>query len=326
MKIGSIISKAMNIPLKRLSKRYLRNESKLRNIRHSLTPEEANAYIADKLKSNKPFMVARFGSVELEAVKQFRKANQASMFTRFIRNLLSGYVSFSAWPEEVLAPLENNAGFFPADPEHAKRFSALMIDSMSSVDLLGSWVAGEGYFENEFSSAAICPLAALEPYYHQAPWSQYLKGKKVVVIHPFSASITKQFHHHREALFVNPLVLPEFSLTTITAVQSIAGNRPPEHHTWFDALEAMKTEALATDGEVFILGCGAYGFPLAFALKNAGKQVIHLGGSTQILFGIKGKRWNDNPIISGFYNERWTVPSEEERPKGIEKVENACYW
>ena len=27
-------------------------------------------------------------------------------------------------------------------------------------------------------------------------------------------------------------------------------------------------------------------------LKKAGKKTIHLGGSTQILFGIKGKRWD----------------------------------
>jgi hypothetical protein len=326
MKIGSIISKVMNIPLKRVSQRYRRNENKLRNLRDSLTSEEANAFIANKLKSGKPFMVARFGSVELEAIKQFRKMERSSIFTRCIRNLLSGYVSFSAWPEEVLAPLENNAGFFPADAHHAQRFSTLMIESMSSVDLLGSWVAGEGYFEDEFESATICPMMALEPYYHQTPWSQHLKGKHVVVIHPFSTSIKKQFEQHRQALFANPLVLPDFTLTTITAVQSIAGNRPPEYDTWFDALEAMKDAALATDGDVFILGCGAYGFPLAAALKNVGKQVIHLGGSTQILFGIKGRRWNDNPIISGFYNEQWIVPSEDERPKGIEKVENACYW
>jgi hypothetical protein len=80
------------------------------------------------------------------------------------------------------------------------------------------------------------------------------------------------------------------------------------------------------DPEVVILGCGAYGFPLAARLKTAGKQVIHLGGSTQILFGIKGARWDDHPVISSFYNEAWCRPDPRERPTGAERVEGACYW
>ena len=47
------------------------------------------------------------------------------------------------------------------------------------------------------------------------------------------------------------------------------------------------------DFDVAIIGCGAYGFPLAAKLKQAGKQAIHLAGATQLLFGIKGKRWEE---------------------------------
>ena len=42
------------------------------------------------------------------------------------------------------------------------------------------------------------------------------------------------------------------------------------------------------DFDVALIGCGAYGFPLAAKLKTAGKQAIHLGGVLQALFGIKG--------------------------------------
>ena len=43
-------------------------------------------------------------------------------------------------------------------------------------------------------------------------------------------------------------------------------------------------------------------------LKNAGKQAIHLGGATQLLFGIKGYRWeHDYPTkIATFFNDAWT--------------------
>ena len=71
----------------------------------------------------------------------------------------------------------------------------------------------------------------------------------------------------------------------------------------------MFTDALVFDADIVILGCGAYGFPLAAMLKNAGKQVIHLGRATQILFGIKGNRWNAHPVISKLFNEKWSTPS-----------------
>ena len=49
---------------------------------------------------------------------------------------------------------------------------------------------------------------------------------------------------------------------------------------------------------------------------------IHAGGATQLLFGIKGKRWDE----CGFYNDYWVRPSEREKPLGYEKVEGGCYW
>ena len=51
-----------------------------------------------------------------------------------------------------------------------------------------------------------------------------------------------------------------------------------------------------------------------------------MGGPTQILFGIKGKRWDDHPVISKFYNEYWVIPNSIEKPQGANKVENGCYW
>jgi hypothetical protein len=121
-------------------------------------------------------------------------------------------------------------------------------------------------------------------------------------------------------------VLPEFKLSTLTAIQSVAGNIPKEFKDWFQALNFMYTKSLEINPDVVILGCGAYGFPLGAMLKDAGKQVIHLGGSTQILFGIKGLRWDNHPRISKFYNEYWTRPSQEEKPTNYKNVESGCYW
>ncbi|WP_274095727.1 hypothetical protein [Riemerella anatipestifer] len=41
--------------------------------------------------------------------------------------------------------------------------------------------------------------------------------------------------------------------------------------TWFDALEDMKNKIDLVDFDVAIIGCGAYGLPLASYIKNKGK-------------------------------------------------------
>ena len=120
-------------------------------------------------------------------------------------------------------------------------------------------------------------------------------------------------------------MLPEFDLKTVRAVQSIAGT-DCGFASWFDALDAMYEQAMATDFDVALLGCGAYGFPLAARLKMAGKTALHMGGVTQMLFGIKGRRWDDDPAASRLYNRYWIRPDPTEVPPGSAEVENGCYW
>ena len=134
-------------------------------------------------------------------------------------------------------------------------------------------------------------------------------GKKVLVIHPFEESIQEQFSR-REKLFPGTEILPDFELKTLRAVQTIAGEKDSRFATWFDALEYMYEEAMKIDFDIAILGCGAYGFPLAAKLKKAGRQVIHMGGATQILFGIKGSRWVNNPRAQIEFNDEWVYPKK----------------
>ena len=121
-------------------------------------------------------------------------------------------------------------------------------------------------------------------------------------------------------------MLPEFAeLTVIPAVQSIAGDKPP-FDTWFDALAFMQRRIDAADFEVALIGAGAYGLPLAAYCRSLGKQAIQASGATQILFGIKGRRWDDHPVISKLYNDAWVRPATSETPKAQNVVEGGSYW
>ena len=78
--------------------------------------------------------------------------------------------------------------------------------------------------------------------------------------------------------------------------------------------------------DVAIVGAGAWSLPLTAHARALGRIGIHMGGATQILFGIRGARWDDHPVIAGFYNEAWVRPGPGERPAAHEAVEGGCYW
>jgi hypothetical protein len=288
------------------------------------TQQAAADLIFNYLSSDKPCMIARFGCTELWAVINYiGLANGKNRFDKYLR-FIRGENVFFEWNEGERRSMQNLSGFFPPDDEHLNRFSQLMLECMPNIDILASWLEHEVLFIDLIQTAKRVDLMDLEPYSAPNPWSRILKGKNVLVVHPFADSIRKQYER-REKLFQNPDVLPEFNLLTVKAVQSIASN-PVEYADWFAALESMQEQIAQLDFDVAIIGCGAYGMPLASFVKNIGKKAIHIGGATQLLFGITGKRWDTREHITQIINEYWVRPDINETPLRSEIIEDGCYW
>lgn len=276
-----------------------------------ISEQEGNDYIRDSILSKTPFMAGRFGSVELDA---------------FV-SLLAVKLGFRRELKKTkLEGLCRNAGFFPSTQEDVMGFCDLMSSLINQVDLLAVWsLVMEDYIIDTYApQTRICQFYAIEPYHHKNPWSKALEKKKVLVIHPFEKTILRQYEK-RNVLFEDKEILPEFELKTIKAVQTIAGGKS-EFGSWFEAFDWMYDKAKNIDFDVAIIGCGAYGFPLAAKIKEMGKQAVHMGGATQILFGIKGARWDTHPFISKLYNDYWVRPDQSETPKNANIVEGGCYW
>lgn len=262
--------------------------------------------IYNELSKNKPSLICRFGTLELGIIIQLMRNTKRKFHF------------------ENTEPMYINAGFFPINDYMLCRFASEMIEITKDIDILGI-----NHLDEEFEvTEKYCPniriveLDSIGNVTFERPWTRYLKGKKVLVIHPFAETIKSQYEK-RKFLFNNPDVLPEFDLKTIKAVQSIAEEKENlPFKTWFEALEFMKEQVRMTDFDVALIGCGAYGMFLAHYCKELGKKAVHMGGATQLLFGIKGQRWDNLEI----YNEHWVRPSENEKPKGAEKVEGGCYW
>lgn len=286
--------------------------------------ELASDYIRELILSDNPCLVCRFGAGELEAVLRHLAITSNKPFWYKSGQYFKDEIGPFWWDEKFKRSMTNNTGFFPTDEKSLAQFATRMLKDVRSADVLGSWLPGEARLQSFFADAKIIRLKDLEPYYHEKPWSEVLANQRVLVIHPFEDSIRNQYAK-RELLFKNPNVLPKFELQTLKAIQSNAGNQV-SFTTWFDALNFMCEKISSLDFDIALIGAGAYGLPLATYIKKLGKKAIHLGGATQLLFGIRGKRWDNNPFFQQLFNEHWVRPLPSEVPSKAKTVENGCYW
>ena len=295
-------------------------------------PDKASEQIYNLLSSGKPCMIARYGAFELASVVNCLGVKNAQ---HSCLKYISGKSPQWWWNKRLMKFMQSNAGFFPSTEENLMKFGEMMVEDSKQLDILGSWLPDEKTMITSFNlNLTKVTLLALEPYWSKNPWSTILEGKKVLVIHPFASLIEQQYKEKREILFDDKQVLPKFDLKTIKAVQSLGGDC--EYSDWFEALSSMKKQMDATDYDIVLLGCGAYGFPLAAHAKRMGKQSVHLGGALQLLFGIRGKRW-DNPnygiqefgkqnTYKTLFNDSWIYPSASYIPSNAKQVEGGCYW
>lgn len=296
-----------------------------------LSPEQSSDIIFNCLSSDKPCMIARFGANELSAMLNCLSVKSHNH--NWV-NYIKGNEEQWWWNNNIIQVMQQNAGFFPSNPENISKFTDLMLREVNELDILACWIGKEKKIPLPHDCKFI-HLSMLEPYWSSNPWTRVLRGKNVVVVHPFAELIEKQYSNHRTDLFDNPDILPEFNLRTVKAVQSLGGECG--YNDWFEALQWMENEIDKEDYDICLIGCGAYGFPLAAHCKRMGKKAIHMGGALQLMFGIKGKRWEnpsyarnwhmkpDDLYLKMFSKKSWIRP-DIYRTEKSKKVEGACYW
>lgn len=286
--------------------------------------------ICNALLANKPLMVARLGRTEIDVCENV-------MYTFYKKRSNWKFICWKGQPNFLnpfLIPNINKlSGFWPWNDVNAlKRFYHLMVEDMREVDILGSWCPNEVYFEEYLNHSIKVDRERMTPLLTKTPWTRALKGKKVLVVHPFAETIKSQYTRRRVIFPNDPDILPDFKLQVLPALQTL-GSEDPRFADWFEALDYMKKQIDSIDYDVCLLGCGAYGFPLAAHCKRMGKQAVHLGGVLQLLFGIVGNRWETDPgyqtvhpYLPTYKNDYWIRPQKNETPTTSKNVENACYW
>ncbi len=277
---------------------------------------EGEKILTELLEKGAPFAIGRLGETEC-------------------RTTVLGIMEHFPVKERNKAKLQEQswnwcegAGFFPNDVNYLPKFAGTITDALGGLDYVAPlWFsAEEEYLIEKYAKAAkLIRMTSVDSFPRSdTPWTAALAGKKVLVVSPFAKTIERQYQN-RERIYPDKPVLPEFELITFKAVQTQAKEADDRFKDWFEALEWMKAEIRKIDFDVALLGCGAYGLPLAADIKSSGRSAIHTCGQTQLLFGIKGSRWNDDAEVVSNYNSAWTYPSMEETPKRIDSFEGG-YW
>lgn len=297
--------------------RYIRDF--VRNARGHLTyrgipllPAAAgNQRLYEAVLKGEPFAAAKIGATELRILTRFAGiVQEPGRYSKDVR-------------EEIFV----FSGVYPVDTPSLDSFAERWIEDFKQINLLSVWFnPGERKFiEWTSTKAELTTITALEPYYFDRPWTESLAGKKVLVISPFVDSVERNQPNFARIWAKHPKVLPSFDLRLQRFPHSAAISTK-SFRDWSDIVAEQCAAMDEADFDVAIVGAGAASVPLVAHAKRAGKVAVHLGGSTQILFGIIGARWDRHPTIRRLFNEHWTRPLASEVPVKANLVENACYW
>lgn len=273
-------------------------------------------YLYEQFKKDTPFAFGKIGNCELMCIYNY-----------FLYQHKGQQVQ---WEPTVINEIYNNAGVYPQTEQARVDYINVIVDSLPNIDSLALWSMFNQDFESRFikkysPSCELIDLQSIEPFYSGSPWSEHLEGKNVLVISPFVNSIEKQYSK-REYIWKDARVLPAFNLLTLKHPHSPGIDKPSEHTSWLDMIQHYKALMDSIDYDIVLTGTGASSLPLIAHARANGKKGVHLGGPLQLLFGIKGSRWDNGPIGKYFYNEHWTRPSSDEVPEKYKTIEGGCYW
>jgi hypothetical protein len=276
--------------------------------------------IQASLQSKQGYLVGRNGTIEMDL-------------------LLSDF--YHRHPSKgQLATLEMNAGIFPAKSPFVEKWLAETKLAIQKTDLLiAGWYAPNAKEESFLldslgKKGPFLPLRALEPYYvpTEYHWTRWLQYRKVAVVSSFAETCLEQtkkasglWGDRAASLLPDATYIPIQTGYSPVLAQGRAG-WPTGTENWEQAVDSVVRRVLESEAEIVLIGCGGLGMIIGSRLKEAGKICVVMGGAIQVLFGIKGRRWQTHSTISRFWNDAWVFPKESETPAGYTFIEGGCYW
>jgi hypothetical protein len=273
---------------------------------------DGNNFISHYLKNDIPLAAGKIGVTELNLLYCYYNLKNNDQFLPHLQH-----------------EVENIAGLYPYTEETTKKFTETFLSLLPEIDLIPIWNKVIPQFEDYILKTYALnsyktTLEQLEPYFSDKPWTRYLKDKTVLVFSPFAESIEENYPNLEKIW--NGKITNNFKLKVYKYPFSLPISNNKQYTTSEEVynkyLQILQNESF----DVGIFGTGYTSLLYTLYTKKLGKSAIHLGGSTQILFGIKGQRWKEIDRFASVFNEYWTEPKNTEKPEKLKLVEGGCYW
>lgn len=278
--------------------------------------EKDNLFIKNVILENKPFFIGRIAGCELKIAYNFLKGDLLDIV-------------------DELKELENNAGIKINNNDSLKKYVEELVESYKNCTVIAEWeITGKvfsytGIGQQLITSKTIAipkiDARALEPYYFKNSWMPALTGKKILIVHPFLNTFSKQIYNF-DKIFPDRPWFDKCEIKFIQPPFTLAGNHQDkdwqEHFQLF--IEELKEK---NDFDIALVAAGGYGMLISnYIFKEMGKSVMYIGGALQLFFGVIGKRWFENKEILKLVNDDWIRPTKEDKPQNFINVEKGCYW
>jgi hypothetical protein len=168
------------------------------------------------------------------------------------------------------------------------------------------------------------------------PWTQYLKGKRVLVISTHAESIKQQWNK-RHLVWGDKLEkIAPFDLVDVIRAPyhpAIDDRQYPNCNTWEDMVNHIKRLIESYDFDILLSGASTSSPMFVDHAKFLGKIGIQTGGVIQLYFGVMGGRWSKVPGYSDWlkmFNEHWIYPlqvDQAQRRDTVPGLESSfAYW
>ena len=266
-----------------------------------------NLYIKHVIESNKPFFIGRIAGCELQVAHLLLKGDFMDITNELVR-------------------LENNAGIFTKTNDSLTKYVDMLLTAYDNCTVIAEWDIHGKVFSHTGNGQKLISdrtpeipkinALALEPYYYKDSWMPALKGKRLLIIHPFSNTFQKQIHKK-----IFPNWFEDCTFQFIEPPFTLAGNH--DNKDWQEHYKEF-IDNFNVDYDVALVAAGGYGMLIANHIFKSGKSVMYIGGALQLFFGVIGKRWFTNKDILKFVNDDWIRP--DEKPDNFKNVEQGCYW
>lgn len=276
---------------------------------------ESNQSMINLIDKKEPFLISRMGYA--------------------IGMLAWNYKANIEIPRQIKIQVQTHDGIYCNNMGDLIKYAEMYADSIETSTYLACFPKiynqWQDFFLEKYSLKAL-HNRVLEPFYilleNETPWTHKLKGKKILVINPFVDSMKKQLANNFQIFKDKQIFLDDQEFIFYKSFNSLANNRP--HNDWNETYQIMCNDIKDLDFDLALLGCGGYGLPLCkFINKKMKKSAIYIGGALQLLFGVMGKRWENNPMwkkIISENNTKFIRPSGDEIIKNTHRIENSCYW